>query len=65
MNKEKIAKIIYDELWYMYCNNCRYDSEIDESDINYGCEECHRKYSGWAISMATAEGIAERICEIE
>lgn len=65
MNKERIAKIIYENLPYMYCDNCRYNSEIDESDINYGCEDCHRKYNGWAISMATAKEIAERICDIE
>ena len=59
--KEKIAKIIYEELCYMYCDNCRYDSEIGEGDLNFGCYDCHRKYNGWGISMAKAERIAEMI----
>jgi len=58
MNIDKIAQIIYDNLSYMYCDNCRYNSEIEEE---YGCEDCHRKYNGWGISMATAKGIAEEI----
>lgn len=32
---EKIAKIIYDEVSYMYCDNCRYSIEITE-DPNIG-----------------------------
>lgn len=58
MNVDKIAQIIYDNLSYMYCDNCRYNSEIEDE---YGCEDCHRKYNGWGISMATAKGIAEEI----
>lgn len=58
MNVDKIAQIIYDNLSYMYCDNCRYNSEIKEED---GCDDCHRKYNGWGISMATAKGIAEKI----
>lgn len=58
MNVDKIAQIIYDNLSYMYCDNCRYNSEIKEED---GCDDCHRKYNGWGISMATAKGIAEEI----
>lgn len=65
MNKEKIAKIIYENLPYMYCDNCRYNSEIGEDDPNWGCEDCDRKSNGWAISMAAAECIAERVCEAE
>lgn len=59
--KDKIAKIIYEELCYMYCDNCRYNSEIGEDDPNFGCDDCHRKYNGWGISMAKAERIAEMI----
>lgn len=32
MNKEKIANIIYNELAYMYCDNCRYSHEIDTDE---------------------------------
>ena len=58
MNIDKIAQIIYNNLPYMYCDNCRYNSEIEDE---YGCEGCHRKYNGWGISMATAKGIAKEI----
>jgi len=58
MDIDKIAQIIYDNLPYMYCDNYRYNSEIEDE---YGCEDCHRKYNGWGISMATAKGIAKEI----
>lgn len=62
MNVDKIAQIIYDRLPYMYCDNCRYNSEIEDE---YGCEDCHRKYNGWGISMATAKSIAKEINNME
>ena len=61
----KIADIIYRELNYMYCDNCRYNSEVvdlDEYGVNPNCEVCHRKYNGWGISKAEAERI-ERLCK--
>lgn len=61
MMKENIAKIIYEELCYMYCNNCRYNSEIGEDAPDYGCDDCHRRCNGWGISMAEASRIAEMI----
>lgn len=60
----KIADIIYKELNYMYCDNCRYNSEIvdkDEYGCNPNCEDCHRKYNGWGISRKEAERI-EQLC---
>lgn len=62
MDIDKIAQIIYDNLPYMYCDNCRYNSEIEDE---YRCEDCHRKYNGWGISMATAKGIAKEISNME
>ena len=62
--KEKeIAKIIYKNLDYMYCDNCRWHSELPETDPNYGCEDCHRKFNGWGLSMHSAECIAREISE--
>ena len=65
---EEIADIIYNKLNYMYCDNCRYDSEKDcetEGDFTFDpCEECHRKSNGWAISKATCELIASKICKV-
>ena len=71
-NKEKeqtIADIIYDNLGYMYCDNCRFNSEISEEESNemfgyWGCEDCHRKYNGWGISKSTANGLAKKIMKI-
>lgn len=56
----KIADIIYDELFYMYCDNCRYQNDsIDEYEIDH-CENCHRKYNGWGVSKETTEAIEKR-----
>ena len=59
MNESRISDLIYDRLSYMYCDNCRYDSEIPGG----GCEDCHRKSNGWGISRAMADNIAALICE--
>ena len=56
---EAVADRIYDDLCYMYCNNCRYDSEIGEDDPRWSCYDCYRKYNSWGISSAVAKGIAE------
>lgn len=56
MNKDAIANIIYNELDYMYCNNCRYSEEI-ESD----CDFCYRKYNNWGISKKESERIAQML----
>ena len=61
--EDNIAKIIYDNLNYMYCDNCRCNSEIEEDSYEYGCDDCHRKYNGWGISMQTSKRIAKEILE--
>ena len=61
--KEDIAKIIYDNLGYMYCDNCRCNSEIKKDSWEYGCDDCHRKSNGWGISMQTSKCIAKEILE--
>lgn len=66
--EQKIAEIIYETLDYMYCDNCRFNSEISEKDCDesgniYGCEDCHRKYNGWGISMAASEDLVRKIGE--
>lgn len=63
MSIEKIAEIIYEELPYMYCDNCRYATEITEDPdrIFTPCDDCHRKYNGWGISMNEAKRIAHII----
>ena len=53
--REKIANIIYDELSYIYCFNCRNEDDDDS------CEVCYRKYMNWAIGKSTAEEIADKI----
>ena len=62
MNKERIAEIIYEQLSYAYCDNCRYALEIPEDEDRFSpCDECYRKYNNWGISMAEAKRIVERI----
>lgn len=61
--EDDIAKIIYDNLNYMYCDNCRCNSEIEKDSYEYGCDNCHRKYNGWGISMQTSKRIAKEILE--
>lgn len=66
MDKEKISDLIYDELNYMYCDNCRHDSEV--CDDGYGgdpCFDCHRKYNGWGVSRAVANHLAEKIVNMK
>lgn len=67
-NKQKaISQIIYDNLDYMYCDNCRFSKEIKEEDCDegmYGCEDCHRKYNGWGISKKVANKLAKEILEL-
>ena len=58
MTKEQISDLIYNWLDYMYCDNCRFDSEISGTDA---CEDCHRKYNGWGISRTTCDLLAEKI----
>lgn len=58
----KITNYIYDRIDYMYCDNCRYNFEINCSESLYDpCESCHRKYNGWALSMACASSLANQI----
>ena len=60
--QDDIANIIYNTLNYMYCNNCRFNSEIKESDSDeWNCDECHRKYNGWGVSMQESNRIAKEI----
>ena len=62
MDEKKISDLIYDWLDYMYCDNCRYDSELH--DDGYGgnpCECCYRKYNGWGVSRGTADLLAKKI----
>ena len=66
--KNEISTIIYENLDYMYCNNCRFDSEIKKEDCEegmYHCEDCHRKYNGWGISMKEANKLAKQIMELD
>lgn len=62
-----IAKIIYERLYYVYCDNCRFNSDRTKWHDNEEnpCEDCHRKYMNWAISMETANQLAEIIATIK
>lgn len=61
-SQDDIANIIYGTLDHMYCDNCRFSSEIKESDSDeWNCDECHRKYNGWGVSMQESNRIAKEI----
>lgn len=61
-SQNDIANIIYNALDHMYCDNCRFSSEIKESDSDeWSCDECHRKYNGWGVSMQESNRIAKEI----
>lgn len=67
--KEKISNLIYETLRYMYCDNCRFNSEISEEESMkkygyWGCEDCHRKYNGWGISKNCCNILANEIIKI-
>lgn len=57
MTAKEISDLIYKRVDYMYCDNCRYNTEIEDE----ACEDCHRKYNGWGISRAEADAIAQAI----
>ena len=61
--EDDVAKIIYDNLNYMYCDNCRFNIEIEEDSNEWSCDNCHRKYNSWGISMQESKRIAKEILE--
>ena len=61
-NKEKIIQILINDLNYCYCDNCKYNDYETYGDKF--CDECHRKYSNWALSPITAKEIADKIIQL-
>lgn len=59
--KNVIATMIYENIGYMYCDNCRYSTEQHTDD---SCDDCHRKYNGWGISKYEANRIAKQIIDL-
>lgn len=64
MTQTEISDLIYKQLDYVYCDNCRFETEIPYSSDKYyhPCEDCHRKEQNWAISKGDADRIAKIIC---
>lgn len=67
---DAISELVYNKLNYMYCDNCRYNLEIDEEDrkakgLKGGCEDCYRKYNGWGISKNKSMQIARDILNVK
>lgn len=60
MTKEEASKLIYNELDYAYCDNCR---NSESEGYNDNCDECHRKYNNWAVSKEVCDELAEKILE--
>lgn len=56
--KEKIIKLLYQQLGSIYCDSC------DNVDTDAICDYCHRKSMSWSLSWAGAEGLADAIMKI-
>ena len=53
---QKVMDILLKEFDYVYCDTCKYyDTD--------SCDDCHRKYINWALSVNTARRLAEEIIE--
>ena len=59
--KEKIIKILTNELSYCYCDNCEFGNWDKYQDRK--CNDCARKYQNWRLSEDTARMIADKIIE--
>ena len=63
--KSKISKILFEELDYIYCDNCRFaNEEYDYTQEGYTsspCEDCYRKMMKWEISEQFAFKITNKI----
>lgn len=60
--EEKISDYLFDNLDYIYCQNCRYNNE--EDDLYHFCENCHRKAMNWEISKSECDCLARKILKI-
>ena len=53
---KKIMNILLENFYHVYCDTCKYyDTD--------SCDDCHRKYMNWALSVDTARTLAEEIIE--
>jgi len=63
--KKIISKIIFEELSYIYCTNCRFADEnydYTQEDFNSDpCEDCYRKMMNWEISEQFSDELADKI----
>ena len=59
--KDRIVKILTDELCYCYCDNCEFGNWDKYQDTR--CDDCHRKYQNWRLSENTAKIITKQIIE--
>jgi len=60
--EEKMVNVLTDTLSYCYCDNCKYGDYEKYGDRH--CDDCHRKYTNWALSPETAEEIVKKIISI-
>ncbi len=67
MNKKKVSDLIYNEFCCVLCGNCRYDYELtgDNGPNGWPCDDCRSVYSGWAVSRAAADLLAEKIAKMK
>ena len=68
--QQQISNLLYDQLGHIYCDNCRFNTEISKEESNkkygyWGCNDCYRKYMEWEISRTECDSLARKISEIK
>ena len=57
--EDTIVKILTNELYYCYCDNCKFSDWDKYQDEE--CDGCYRKYQNWALSEDAARSITKLI----
>lgn len=57
---ERLSNFLYSYFDCVYCDDCRYNIDSQEE---YRCDECHRKYMHWALSKGDSNWLAKKIIE--
>lgn len=53
-----IIEAIDADLFYAYCDNCRFSVDKGKSGEYSPCDWCNRKGQNWGVSFSTAANIA-------
>lgn len=59
MTEKEVSDLLYKKFGRVYCDTCRHDMFNEDEE---GCEQCHRKNIGWAVSRSDCDLLAKQIC---